>query len=173
MNVHSSAEKISLYDFYCCMPSWLHWITFISKNVKLFYSYATQKTTNVNFLKSIKKVLITCKFIQSDNGRGPTTSITSASGSRESAGILHAWVDMISQILVTVFKDIISSSDVIGNHHTNYILYQIDMLMKCKTRCRKTFPLNIYFSYGKVYHSMGMLILIFNYKHFSMRLIHS
>lgn len=171
MNVHSSAEKISLYDFYCCMPSWLHWITFISKNVKLFYSYATQKNDKREFLKKHQKGL---KFIQSDNGRGPTTSITSAGGSHESAGILHAWVDMISQILVTVFKDIISSCDDIGNHHTNYILYQIDMLMKCKTRCRKTFfPLNIYFSYGKVYHSMGMLILIFNYKHFSMRLIHS
>lgn len=154
------------------MPSWLHWITFISKNVKLFYSYATQKTTNVNFLKSIKKVLI--KFIQSDNGiEGLQRPLLPPVGHVNQQG--YYMLELIwFQILVTVFKDIISSSDVIGNHHTNYILYQIDMLMKCKTRCRKTFfPLNIYFSYGKVYHSMGMLILIFNYKHFSMRLIHS
>lgn len=170
MNVHSSAEKISLYDFYCCMPSWLHWITFIPKMWSCFIVMQHKKRQMWIFKKALKR----SKFIQSDNGRGPTTSITSASGSRESAGILHAWVDMISQILVTVFKYIISSCEVIVNHHTNYTLYQIDKLMKCKTRCRKTFlPLNIYFSYGKVYHSMGMLILIFNYKHFSMRLIHS
>lgn len=128
------------------------------------------------FLKSIKKVLITCKFIRTDNGKeGLQRPLLPPVDHVNQQGYYMLELIWVHKFWWPFLKiNIISSCDVIGNHHTNYILYQIDMLMKCKTRCRKTFfPLNIYFSYGKVYHSMGMLILIFNYKNFSIRLIHS